>query len=102
MERTDHIGLDALLQRIPSEPSHAADLLTATAEQLEDDYTGLPITLDVFTAAANEASEQILDGMPPEIARPAVERAYQALPPICHGQTVEQYAAQLRAAAWVL
>lgn len=100
MERTDHVT-DALLHRILTEPSHAARLLLATADAL-DEQPFLNVTEDELDRASCIAIDKVVHGLPEVVMEEATSRAAQAFPAVRPGETCGEYAIRLRAAAQAL
>lgn len=91
----DWSELDDTLQRLLTEPSYAAQILTTTADVLDGDPH---LNVNAFTLdyAARIAAHQVTDGLPDVVATEALTAAKRLLPLAYPGETCGKYAIRLR------
>ena len=83
-----------------AQPSYAAKILTALADQLTP-TAAQAVTTDVWTTALHQAGRTVLATVPALVRREVCDRAVAALPSprIAAGETCGEWAIRLRAAA---
>ncbi|WP_371612894.1 hypothetical protein [Streptomyces clavifer] len=86
------VDFDTELQRFLDGPSHAQQILTATASSLQSEDPFVPLTLGILNATLDGAAYVLTDGLPNIVAIEAAEQAARALPTIHPGETADAYA----------
>lgn len=86
------VDFDTELQRFLAAPSHAQQILTATASSLQSEDPFEPLTLNILNATLNGAAYVLTDGLPAVVAIEATETAARALPTIHPSETPDAYA----------
>lgn len=94
---TQPSDVDVALRVLLTEPSYAAQVLTAAALRLEARPTD-PVTVTAVDAALDLAADRILRNLPDAVCADSSTRASRVLPPLA-GVTRGEYALRLRAAA---
>lgn len=89
------IDFDTELREFLATPSHAQQILTATASSLQSEDPFEPLTLDILNATLDGAAYVLMDGLPDIVAIEASEQAARALPSIHPGETADAYALRI-------